>query len=209
MTYIKLFEEFVAENTVTSADIEVDQSSWVPVSELPNYEWTSELENWVWAASKTRKNWSVQFTIPGVANFSLGVDGVKINQIAALMQNKFSVGQGTNFDSSVVGRSWYKKRGDILNVFSILVKNCTRAAYAPTVKTDLTVSYMKGLSFAEGEHIFDPSSSKGDLINWVDYAPNILYARGTFKREPKLEDALKRISAKIPKTIVLKCTIED
>lgn len=208
--HIKLFEEFVFEKEIQSTDIKVGKDSAVDRT-TPNYDWTS-VQEWVWAASKSGKDWKISFTLPKVASFELDRSGVRINPIGNIQKDKFDRGTATNFDYSVIGSGWYKRKGDIPSTLGILVRNCARAVFADKLNFDFKHEYyesLKKFGYEMGEHTFDPSSNRDDLKNWVEYAPSLISARGSFTSYlPELKKALKEVSNMLPDELTIKAEIQ-
>jgi hypothetical protein len=176
----------------------------------PDYHWSWLVEH-IWGAYKTGKTWKVSFTLPKVANFVLDPTGIKITQIGDLRKNFFKYGEGTNFDNSVIGSSWYKKKQDIEKVLNILVRNCSRAALVNDLKFDFKHEYTQSLEkfgYPMGEHDFNPSSNKFDFDAWVDRAPRLIFARGSFTAYiPELVSALKQLNDMLPEELIVKIEI--
>ncbi len=176
----------------------------------PNYDWTS-ITNWIWTASKSGKEWRVLFTLPQVASFDLGKEGVKITPIGDIKSDKFRVGNATNFDSSVVGIEWYKRKKSIPSVFGLLVRNCSRAVFADALDFGFNIKYkesLKEFGYEEGEHIFDPSSNVKDLEGWIEDAPSLIVGRGSYTAHiPELKKALQELSDMLPDELSIKVDI--
>ena len=204
MKYIQSFESFLNEAANPTTEITVSGDASQPEN------W-SKVAKWVWAASKSVQHWKISFVLPKVAEFEMENDQkIKINQLADLKEELFEKGKGTNFDSSVM-YNWYKKREDIPYVFSILVRNCSRAAFADKVKTDLKVDYnlnLQKFGFIPGEHVFDPENRADDLRVWVENAPRVITAQGSFSAfKPELEKALTELKKFLPNTLTVKAEI--
>ncbi len=205
MKHIKLYEHFIFEKEITSTQITVSGDP----SETSNW---SEVAKWVWAASKSGRQWKISFVLPKVAEFEMEKDQkIKINQLADLKEETFEKGEGTNFDSSIM-YDWYKKMKLVPYAFSILVRNCSRAAFAGKVKTDLKVDYNSNLQkfgFIPGEHVFDPETRTDDLRVWVEYAPSVITAQGSFSAaKPELVKALAELKNFLPNKLTIKAEIQ-
>jgi hypothetical protein len=193
-----------------SKDIEIDRVDSPIQTSSPDYMWSWLVEH-VWGAHKTGKTWKVSFTLPKVASFVLDSTGIKVTQIGDLRKNFFDYGEGTNFDSSVIGSSWYKKKQDIERVLNILVRNCSRAALVNDLKFDFKHEYAQSLEkfgYPMGEHDFNPSSNRSDFDSWVEHAPRLIAGRGSFTGYmPELVSALKKLNDMLPKKLIVKIEI--
>jgi len=206
MKHIQTFESFLNEaaDPLQSTEITVSGDASQPEN------W-SKVANWVWTAYKSGLDWKISFVLPKVAEFEMeSYQGIKINPLTDLKEELFKEGQGTNFDSSVM-YNWYKKKGDIPYALSILVRNCSRVAFADKVKTDLKVDYnlnLQKFGFIPGEHVFDPGNRADDLRVWVEYAPRVITAQGSFSAfKPELEKALAELEKFLPNKLTVKAEI--
>lgn len=205
MEHVKLFEQFIFEKEITSTEITVSGDP----SETSNW---SDVAKWVWAASKSGRQWKISFVLPKVAEFEMEKDQkVKITPLTDLKEELFKSGEGTNFDSSVM-YNWYKKMQSIPYAFSLLVRNCYRAAFADKVKTDLKVDYnlnLQTFGFTPGEHVFDPGTRTDDLQVWIEHAPSVITARGSFSAtKPELVKALAELKNFLPNKLTIKAEIQ-
>ena len=205
MKHVKLFEQFIFEKELVSTEMTVNgdpakSSNW------------DDIAKWVWTASKSGRQWKVSFVLPNVAEFEMEKDQkIKINPLADLKTETFKRGEGTNFDSSIM-YDWYKKMKLVPYAFSILVNNCSRAAFAGKVKTDLKVDYHPNLQrfgYIPGEHVFDPGTRADDLKVWVEDAPRVIIAQGSFSAyKPELEKALETLMKSLPNKLTVKLEIQ-
>ncbi len=215
MKHVRIFEDFILEKELNDGLVSTVIDSGEITILHPGTPWRwDDVAKWIGAAKKSGRQWKVSFVLPDVAEFEMESDKrIKINQFADLRQKDFPRGQGTNFDDSVMV-NWYKNQKLITYAFSILVNNCSKAAYAPRVKTDLKVDYdhpsLQQFGYVPGEHVFDPGVRADDLKVWVEFSPRVIIARGTFSAvKPELEKIENEYENKfLAKKITVKLEIQ-
>jgi hypothetical protein len=223
MKHVRIFEEFILEKELNDGLVSTVIDSGEITILHPGTPWRwDEVAEWIGAAKKSGRQWKVSFVLPEVAEFEMEAGKyVEINKISnfPLGPNQCRMpmdrGQGTNFDDSVM-KNWYKNQKLITYAFAILVNHCSKAAYAPRVKTDLKVDYgprgytsLEKFGFVSGEHVFDPGARADDLYVWIQYSPRLILARGTFRFSPELEKIEKEYEDKfLAKKITVKLEIQ-
>lgn len=184
--------------------IDVHQIRSINTHNGPSYNWT-EFMNRLFASKATAFVFEIEGVCAVYGQRNHSSFELTLSPIGNMRTADFKKGSGTNFDLSVL---FPKKKSDLALSLELVVRNCSRAALVDKINfSDFEIQYDNSLSrfgFSTDKHKFDPTKNLGDLINWVDYAPQPLVGQGHFDEEQhQLVEALKQLEDMLPENLTI------